>query len=191
MRCELGASEIQSEFLDLGAAGPSLGDEIVFSERLFRRGREVGTSGGVCTATGVVAPYDVLTFNCVVTLSLRSGQITLQGLIEIQGEDDPGPFLLAITGGTGKFRGAGGEARFRELTPERSVYKLRFDSRGKQHGKHHRQATGRKGGRLGPLAARAAGAGVAPSGSCRAVGGHVGRPGRPSRRCRRPRRRCA
>jgi hypothetical protein len=127
------ATEIQSEFLDLGTPGPSLGDELVFSERLSIRGRDVGESGVVCTVTHTVPPYDVLTFQCVGTLSLRQGQITLQGLIEVQGEDDPGPFLVAITGGTGKFRGAGGEAVVREVSDTMSVYKLRFDSRKKHH----------------------------------------------------------
>ena len=120
------AVEKQSEFIDLGRPGPSLGDEFVFSEVLFERGREVGESGGVCVATQVVPPYTTLTFHCVATLSLRRGQITLQGLIEVQGEDDPGPFTAAITGGTGGFRCAGGEARIVDLGPT-SIYKLRFD----------------------------------------------------------------
>jgi hypothetical protein len=129
------ATEIQSEFVDLGTPGPSLGDEFVFSETLFRRGREVGVSGGVCTATQVTAPYDVLMFHCVATLSLRRGQITLQGLIEVQGEDDPGPFTVAITGGTGAYRGAGGEAVIRDVGPATSVYKLRLDIHKKKHGR--------------------------------------------------------
>lgn len=126
------ATEKQIEFLDLGTPGPSLGDELVLSERLFIRGRDVGESGVVCVVTQAVPPYEVLTFHCVATLSLlKKGQITLQGLIEIQGENDPGPFLMAITGGTGKFRGAGGEATVREVSagpPPRSVYKLRFNT---------------------------------------------------------------
>jgi hypothetical protein len=129
------ATEIQSEFLDLGTPGPSLGDEFVFSEKLSRHGREVGVSGGVCTATQVVPPYDVLTFHCVATLSLRRGQITLQGLIEVQGENDPGPFTVAITGGTGAYRGVGGEAVIRSVSPTKTIYKLRFDSRKKHYKK--------------------------------------------------------
>jgi hypothetical protein len=128
----LTAIENQSAFVDLGDPGPSLGDQFVFSEVLFRRGREVGDSGGACTITEVVPPYDVLTFHCVATLSLRRGQITLQGLIEVQGEDDPGPFTVAITGGTGAFFGAGGEAVVRDVSEGRTVYKLRFDSRKKK-----------------------------------------------------------
>jgi hypothetical protein len=132
------ATQIQSEFLDLGATGLSLGDEFVFSETLSRRGHEVGESGGVCTATQVTPPYDVTTFHCVATLSLRRGQITLQGLIELQGEDDPGPFTVAITGGTGAFRGAGGEARIRNVDDTTTIYKLRFDSSKKKHHKNKR-----------------------------------------------------
>jgi hypothetical protein len=127
------ATELQSEFLDLGTAGPSLGDELVFSERLSRRGRSVGVSGVVCTATQVEPPYDSLMFHCVGTLKLKRGQITLQGLIEVQGEDDPGPFTVAITGGTGRYLGAGGKAVVRDVSPTRSVYKLRFTTSTKHH----------------------------------------------------------
>jgi Allene oxide cyclase barrel like domain len=70
-------------------------------------------------------------FHCVATLKLRKGHITLQGLIEVQGMDDPGPFKVAITGGTGKFRCACGEAVVRQVDegpPVESVYKLRIDS---------------------------------------------------------------
>jgi hypothetical protein len=131
------ATEIQSEFLDLGTPDISLGDELVISESLALRGRDVGMSGVVCTITHAMAPYDVVTFHCVATLSLRRGQITLQGLIEVQGEDDPGPFTVAITGGTGAFRGAGGEAVVRQVGEGQSVYKLRFDRRKKHSSRGH------------------------------------------------------
>jgi hypothetical protein len=130
------ATDVQEEFVDVGAEGPSLGDQLVISETLARRGRDVGTAGVVCTITGAEPPYEVLTFQCVATLSLRNGQITLQGLIEVQGEDDPGPWTVAITGGTGAYRGAGGEAVVRDLSERTTLYKLRFDSRSKK--KHHR-----------------------------------------------------
>ena len=117
----------QFQFVDVAPTGPSLGDELVFSETLRRHGHEVGVSGVVCTATEVTPPYEVTTFHCVATLSLRRGQITLQGLVEIQGEGDMGPFTVAITGGTGAFRGAGGEARIRDVSDTVTVYKLFFD----------------------------------------------------------------
>jgi hypothetical protein len=128
----LDAEQIQSDYLDLGASGPSLGDQLVFSETLSRYDREVGESGGVCTVVQVVHRDDDLTFHCVATLSLDSGQITLQGLVETQGEDDSGPFTVAITGGTGEFSGASGEAVIREVSDTRSIYTLELDSRWEQ-----------------------------------------------------------
>ena len=84
------ATQNQEQYLDLGAPGPSLGDELIFSEVVRKDGREVGKSGVVCTLTEAEPPYEVLTFQCVATLSLKRGQITLQGLIEVQGADDRG-----------------------------------------------------------------------------------------------------
>ena len=127
----------QEEFLDFGAPGASLGDQLVFSEILYKRGREAGTSGVVCVVTETVPPYTVVSFHCVGTLSLRGGQITLQGLIEVQGEDDPGPFTVAITGGTGAYRGASGEAVVRDVSEEITIYKLRFDSHKKKKHRRH------------------------------------------------------
>jgi hypothetical protein len=130
------ATYIQTEFVDLGTTGPSLGDEFVFSETLSRRGREVGTSGGVCTITQVTPPYDIVTFHCVGTLRLQHGQITLQGLVENGGEDDTAPFAVAITGGTGAYRGASGEAVIRNVSETRSIYKLHLDRSNKKHHQH-------------------------------------------------------
>jgi allene oxide cyclase-like protein len=125
---KLVATEIDSAFVDHGAPGPSLGDDFVFAERLRKDRRDAGTSGGVCTVTEVVPPYTVATFHCVATLALRRGQITLQGLVELQSEDDPGPFTVAITGGTGAYRGASGEAVIRDVSDTVTIYKLRLDS---------------------------------------------------------------
>ena len=127
---------IQTDDIDVGDPGPSLGDELVYSETLSRRGREVGESGVVCTIVQITPPYDVFTFHCVGTLSLRDGQITLQGLVEVQGEDDRGPWTVAITGGTGAYRGASGEARVRQRNDTTTIYKLRFDSAKKNKHRH-------------------------------------------------------
>lgn len=120
------ATETQSQDLDLGASGPSLGDQHVISEVLSQNGTQVGKSGVVCTVTAIAPPYEVSTFHCVATLSLRGGQITLQGLLEVQGQNDPGPFTVAITGGTGRYNGAHGAAVVRSVSATQSVYTLRF-----------------------------------------------------------------
>jgi Allene oxide cyclase barrel like domain len=131
------AVDDQFEFIDVGAPGTSLGDYFVFSDIVYRRGEEVGTSGGQCVVVAGTPPYATFTAQCVATLDLERGQITLQGLVEFQSDDDPNPFTVAITGGTGKYRGASGEARVRPVSDTVTVYKLNFDS--KDHGKKHKK----------------------------------------------------
>jgi hypothetical protein len=99
----------QETFLDLGEQGNSLGDQMVFSDNLFRGGKKVGISGATCTLVRLV-PRVSVTFQCVVTLSLPRGQITVRGLVSFP-EADQTPFFVAITGGTGAYRTAHGEVK--------------------------------------------------------------------------------
>jgi hypothetical protein len=96
--------------LDLGEPGPSLGDQFVLSNNLFRDGKKVGTSGGTCSITFFTEDFSTLTANCVLTLSLPKGQITTQGLVSFT---DPQPPVVAITGGTGVYRTAHGQMKIR------------------------------------------------------------------------------
>ena len=90
-------------------------------------------SGVVCTITRTTPPYDVTWFDCVGTLRLERGQITLQGLIQVQGENDPRPFKVAVTGGTGAYRSAGGVAVVRDVSETTSIHKLRLDLPQRRH----------------------------------------------------------
>lgn len=123
------ATEIQSHYVDVGSPGPSLGDQAMSFDSVARNRRQVGVHTVVCTVVQVTAPSEGVTFQCVGTFSLRRGQITLQGLVEIQGEDDRGPWTGAITGGTGAYRGARGEAVTRGVNDTTSSYELRLDVR--------------------------------------------------------------
>src|SRR3954470_19220175 len=87
--------------LDLGASGPSLGDQQVFTARFGADGRTIGFDGGVCTLVRLPAAYQ-----CVATNSLPDGQLTAQALVDFQ--KAPGPFQFAITGGTERYRSARG-----------------------------------------------------------------------------------
>jgi hypothetical protein len=106
----LTAKTVQSQEVDSAPAGPSLGDFYAFHDDLYQGKKKVGAVDGVChitylgdqaTGTG--------TSQCVVTLSLPKGTLTAQGLVEFT--EDSAKF--AITGGTGRYSGARGEAHVR------------------------------------------------------------------------------
>jgi hypothetical protein len=92
----------QDQQLDLGAPGPSAGDQFLLHDVLVdHRGRQVGHDGGVCSLTDPAAPE----LHCTVTFWLPNGQITTQFL-----NTPPPRKRVAVTGGTGAYRHAGGEA---------------------------------------------------------------------------------
>ena len=119
----LTAITAQDAFLDLGEPGDSLGDQSVFSEDLFRQGKNVGKSGVVCTIVRL-EPMVSATVQCVGTADLPKGQITIQGLVTFT--NGPSTFQLAITGGTGKYREAHGEVTVEEIseTESRITFKI-------------------------------------------------------------------
>jgi uncharacterized Zn-binding protein involved in type VI secretion len=121
------ARETESQFLDLGPSGLGAGDQFTFADALSRDGRPVGVDGGSCTITSVDS-YDAFTANCVATLRLRGGQIAVQGLVSFA-DNGMRPFTVAITGGTGAYRGASGEMDIRPVTDTKEIYILRLDRR--------------------------------------------------------------
>ena len=100
----LTAVPIQETELDLGEPGESLGDQLIFTEDLFRDGKKVGIDGGV--ATVVRFEPEAFTLQFVATAELPKGEITVQGLHTFTEEDEPQEF--AITGGTGRYKTAHG-----------------------------------------------------------------------------------
>ncbi len=86
--------------------GTALGDQIVFTTQLLKGDTEVGHQGGVCTVTSVERQEA----QCVATYAFRGGQITGQALIRL---GDPARYAVAITGGSGKYKGVEGEVRVR------------------------------------------------------------------------------
>jgi hypothetical protein len=98
------AAVTQESQIDLGATGPSLGDEIVFSGPLLQGANQVGHQGAVCTTVSLQGQQEEA--QCVATYSFGGGQITAQALVIL---GSPAPYEVAITGGTGKYEGATGE----------------------------------------------------------------------------------
>lgn len=96
--------------IDLGAPGPSLGDQVVFSGPLLQGGHQVGHQGGVCTTVSLQRHEA----QCIATYSFGDGQITAQALVIL---GSPVPYDVAITGGTGRYEGAKGQVHTRPATP--------------------------------------------------------------------------
>jgi len=110
--------------LHLGAAHLSIGGRIPYGDDIYRAGSRMGEDGGWCVLTrtvgsapdghGPLAP----TYECVGTYSLPGGQLTTQGLVTYGPHEDvrTEPYHLAITGGTGKYVGARGEVKIKEVS---------------------------------------------------------------------------
>ncbi|MDX6378101.1 MAG: hypothetical protein QOE98_2404 [Gaiellaceae bacterium] len=89
--------------IDNGIAGDTIGDTLAFGNELFDKTNttKVGTDQGSCVRT-VVTPGQKA-YECSWTNSLKGGQIVVQGPFL-----DAGDSVMAITGGTGKYRNARG-----------------------------------------------------------------------------------
>jgi hypothetical protein len=108
--------------IDLGAPGFSLGDEVVFSGNLLQNGKQLGRIGVVCTFVST-ANASRVEAQCPTTSILPGGQITTQGTIVNRSLN----FTLPITGGSGRYQGAGGQVVSRDVsTPTQPQVELTF-----------------------------------------------------------------
>jgi len=82
----------------------------------------VGRAGGSCQIVAP-APGHRFTFHCTVTLRLPTGQIAMDGLATF-GEQGPQPMRMGITGGTGSYRHARGQATVDERAGGETRYRL-------------------------------------------------------------------
>ncbi|MEU2390456.1 hypothetical protein [Streptomyces sp. NPDC007369] len=99
----------QWHVIDAAPEGPSLGDQDVYSGTALKDGRKIGSGGGSCQVIHVEGT-DVTT-QCVLTIELERGSVTLQALWT----KGPEPLDMAVTGGTGAYRNARGTARFWDI----------------------------------------------------------------------------
>lgn len=106
---------------DVGAPGLSVGDEFVYADRLFRGGRQVGQDGSSCQVTRLDGPRIVT--NCVLSVQLPEGQLTAQSLW-VEGTNT---VRMAITGGTGAYRGATGELTCDDIQTPHETYRVSLD----------------------------------------------------------------
>lgn len=98
------ARQTQSESLHLGKGtgkGPSLGDELIIDEDLYRGASKIGDHTVVCTYVHL-NPGEL---QCLGTFSLPQGQITGQALLHLPATSTVD---IPITGGTGAYSTARG-----------------------------------------------------------------------------------
>jgi hypothetical protein len=97
--------------VDLGAKGDSVGDLLVFANKVYDPANktQLGSDQGYCVRTVVGKSWE-----CFWTLTLKAGQITVEGPFM-----DAGDSLMTVTGGTGKYAGAKGSMKLhpRDATP--------------------------------------------------------------------------
>jgi len=94
--------------IDVGAPGDSTGDLLTFHNELFNASDTtvVGTDQGECVRIDPAAG----TWECRWTNVLRGGQITVEGPF-FDAQDS----VLAVTGGTGRYRNVRGEMELTSL----------------------------------------------------------------------------
>jgi hypothetical protein len=104
---------------DTGAKGDSAGDVLTFANPVFDKANKtkVGTDQGYCVRILAGKSWE-----CVWTLSLKDGQITVEGPFL-----DAGDSVLAITGGTGKFAGARGQMKLHARDAKGTAYDFVYE----------------------------------------------------------------
>jgi hypothetical protein len=121
----------QLNLLDLGNPGFTLGDQIAFSDDLLSKpnGKPAGLDGGACTLIRVTdADAQTGTVQCLITYSLKGGQVTTQGLLTLTNGGFLGTQVAAITGGTGPYANARGESTLKFVRPGELTITLRIHS---------------------------------------------------------------
>jgi allene oxide cyclase len=105
--------------VDLGAKGDSVGDVLTFANPVFDAGNktQLGSDQGYCVR--VIAGKS---WECIWTLRLKEGQITVEGPFY-----DAGDSLMAITGGTGKYAGAKGSMKLHARDAKGSSYDFTYE----------------------------------------------------------------
>jgi hypothetical protein len=98
----------------------------VVSEDLYRNGHKVGFNGAICPA--VRTQQDPVAFQCVATAHLDQGDLTVQGLAFQQPTN-----VFAITGGTGRWRNAGGQVVVQDVLQPTSQITAYISDLGQGH----------------------------------------------------------
>ena len=119
----------ENKVVDLGARGPSQGDLLLTNASLYdERGKErIGRFDLLCAITDPAdEPSEKAHIaQCTKTFTLPGGEISVQGVEAYPNLSGLAPGFNAISGGTGKYAGVGGEQRF-ELRGKKVIDTFHF-----------------------------------------------------------------
>jgi hypothetical protein len=101
------------QLVDPGNDGPTPGDQAIATSDLFRDAHFAHKVGSVLISCTIVTADEL---ECDATGHLRGGDVQVNGAVPLETK----PASLAITGGTGKFRGANGELKTTPLNADGS-----------------------------------------------------------------------
>ncbi len=103
---------------DTGESGDTAGDVLTFANEVYDQANatKVGSDSGWCIRTAVGVGWE-----CAWTLTLADGQIMVSGPFL-----DGGDSVLAVTGGTGAYAGAGGEMALHARNAQGSEYDFAY-----------------------------------------------------------------
>lgn len=119
----LTARQTQATLLVLAAPGHGpAGNQLLTTDDVYRHARKIGHDATICQVMADLGRAGAR-FQCVATVSLPEGQLTVQGLATLT-ETGSQPFTLAITGGTGAYRTAHGQARITPVSQTEQRYAL-------------------------------------------------------------------
>jgi allene oxide cyclase len=104
--------------LDTGDKGDSVGDLLIFTNKVYDEANkvQVGTDSGFCTRTVPGKAWE-----CVFSVSLADGNISNEGTF-IDGQDS----VYSVTGGTGKYMNARGEMHLHIRNKEGTENDLKY-----------------------------------------------------------------
>ena len=105
--------------VDLGAKGDSVGDLLTFGNPIYdaTNKTKLGSDQGYCVRVVVGKSWE-----CIWTLMLADGQITVEGPFF-----DTGDSLMVVTGGTGKYAGAKGDMKLHARDAKATAYDFVYE----------------------------------------------------------------
>jgi allene oxide cyclase len=110
---------LSDAIVHVGGKDDAAGNLLTFANPVFDAAnkKQLGSDQGFCVRVAVAKSWE-----CLWTVTLAGGQITVEGPFLDQGDS-----LLAVTGGTGKYAGAKGSLKLHARDAKGSAYDFKYE----------------------------------------------------------------